>query len=31
MSGLYERHRAVSPEWLALYYRHPVELTHGEG
>ncbi|MFJ6320245.1 aspartate aminotransferase family protein [Streptomyces californicus] len=31
MSGLYERHRAVSPEWLALYYRHPVELTHGDG
>ncbi|KOU51259.1 aminotransferase class III [Streptomyces sp. MMG1522] len=31
VSGLYERHRAVSPEWLALYYRHPVELTHGEG
>ncbi|WP_031088269.1 aspartate aminotransferase family protein, partial [Streptomyces sp. NRRL WC-3549] len=31
MSGLYERHLAVSPEWLALYYRHPLELTHGEG
>ncbi|MBT2381908.1 aspartate aminotransferase family protein [Streptomyces sp. ISL-111] len=31
MSGLYERHLAVSPEWLALYYRHPIELTHGEG
>ncbi|MDQ0987986.1 aspartate aminotransferase family protein [Streptomyces sp. V2I9] len=31
MSGLHERHRAVSPEWLALYYRHPIELTHGEG
>ncbi|MFI8200593.1 aspartate aminotransferase family protein [Streptomyces sp. NPDC085942] len=31
MSGLYARHRAVSPEWLALYYRHPIELTHGEG
>ncbi|MFH9611144.1 aspartate aminotransferase family protein [Streptomyces sp. NPDC017448] len=31
MSGLYGRHRAVSPEWLTLYYRHPIELTHGEG
>ncbi|MFB7229992.1 aspartate aminotransferase family protein [Streptomyces fimicarius] len=31
MTGLYERHLAVSPEWLALYYRHPIELTHGEG
>ncbi|MEU2763899.1 MULTISPECIES: aspartate aminotransferase family protein [unclassified Streptomyces] len=31
MSGLHERHLAVSPEWLALYYRHPIELTHGEG
>lgn len=31
MTGLHERHLAVSPEWLALYYRHPLELTHGEG
>ncbi|GGP83644.1 aminotransferase [Streptomyces sindenensis] len=31
VSGLYERHLAVSPEWLALYYRRPIELTHGEG
>ncbi len=31
MSGLHERHLAVSPAWLALYYRHPLELTHGEG
>ncbi|MFG2333093.1 aspartate aminotransferase family protein [Streptomyces sp. NPDC048604] len=31
MSSLYERHRAVAPDWLALYYRDPIELTHGEG
>ncbi|MFI6285210.1 aspartate aminotransferase family protein [Streptomyces sp. NPDC051018] len=31
MSSLYERHRAVMPEWMALYYRQPVEITHGEG
>ncbi|MEU5289052.1 aspartate aminotransferase family protein [Streptomyces sp. CA-278952] len=31
MTGLHERHLAVSPAWLALYYRHPLELTHGEG
>ncbi|MFJ7420671.1 aspartate aminotransferase family protein [Streptomyces uncialis] len=31
MSELYERHRAVLPRWLALYYREPLELTHGEG
>lgn len=31
MTGLHERHLAVSPEWLALYYHHPLELTHGEG
>ncbi|MFG3282000.1 aspartate aminotransferase family protein [Streptomyces sp. NPDC048111] len=28
---LYERHRAVLPDWLALYYRRPIEITHGEG
>ncbi|MGW1076263.1 aspartate aminotransferase family protein [Streptomyces sp. NPDC002537] len=28
---LHIRHRAVMPEWLALYYREPLELTHGEG
>lgn len=28
---LHERHRAVMPEWLALYYDRPLELTHGEG
>lgn len=31
MSELYDRHRAVLPRWLALYYREPLELTHGEG
>ncbi|MFB7916512.1 aspartate aminotransferase family protein [Streptomyces sp. NPDC056061] len=31
MSSLYERHRAVGPDWLALYYKHPLEITHGEG
>ena len=30
-AGLHQRHRAVLPDWLALYYRDPVELTHGEG
>ncbi|MEU1373556.1 aspartate aminotransferase family protein [Streptomyces triculaminicus] len=29
--SLHARHRAVMPEWLALYYREPLELTHGEG
>ncbi|MFC5719251.1 aspartate aminotransferase family protein [Streptomyces gamaensis] len=28
---LYARHRAVMPAWLALYYREPLELTHGAG
>ncbi|MEU1472386.1 aspartate aminotransferase family protein [Streptomyces sp. NPDC005761] len=31
MSGLHHRHLAVSPDWLALYYRRPLEITHGEG
>ncbi|MDI3385257.1 aspartate aminotransferase family protein [Streptomyces sp. B-S-A8] len=31
MSELHQRHRAVMPEWLALYYADPIELTHGEG
>lgn len=29
--ALHDRHRAVMPEWLALYYDRPLELTHGEG
>ncbi|MGI5348069.1 aspartate aminotransferase family protein [Streptomyces sp. CA-250714] len=28
---LHARHRAVLPDWLALYYAEPLELTHGEG
>ncbi|MFI2213087.1 aspartate aminotransferase family protein [Streptomyces sp. NPDC020141] len=28
---LYDRHRAVSPDWTALYYKDPIEITHGEG
>ncbi|MFJ2715744.1 aspartate aminotransferase family protein [Streptomyces sp. NPDC087437] len=31
MSDLYDRHRAVTPDWLALYYEDPIEITHGEG
>jgi 4-aminobutyrate aminotransferase len=25
------RHKAALPEWIALYYERPMELTHGEG
>jgi 4-aminobutyrate aminotransferase len=28
---LTQRHRAVMPQWLAVYYREPIEITHGEG
>lgn len=31
MSSLHDRHRAVIPDWVALYYKDPLELTHGEG
>ncbi|MEV8564812.1 aspartate aminotransferase family protein [Streptomyces sp. NPDC051322] len=31
MTDLYNRHRAVLPDWLATYYEHPIEITHGEG
>ncbi|MFD4628915.1 aspartate aminotransferase family protein [Streptomyces sp. NPDC058284] len=31
MTDLYDRHRAVLPDWLSHYYRRPIELTHGEG
>ncbi|WP_369031344.1 MULTISPECIES: aspartate aminotransferase family protein [Streptomyces] len=31
MSDLYGRHKAVLPDWLALYYEDPIEITHGEG
>lgn len=29
--SLYDRHRAVLPDWLALYYEQPIEISHGEG
>ncbi|KOX09845.1 aminotransferase class III [Streptomyces sp. NRRL B-3648] len=28
---MYSRHRRVLPDWLALYYDDPIEITHGEG
>ncbi|MET9532727.1 aspartate aminotransferase family protein [Streptomyces sp. NPDC006649] len=31
MTDLHGRHRAVLPDWLASYYRQPIEITHGEG
>ncbi|MET8096287.1 aspartate aminotransferase family protein [Streptomyces sp. NPDC005236] len=31
MTDLYTRHQAVLPDWLALYYEDPIEITHGEG
>ncbi|MEU8981226.1 aspartate aminotransferase family protein [Streptomyces sp. NPDC048309] len=31
MTDLYARHKAVLPDWLALYYEDPLEITHGEG
>ncbi|MFJ7150605.1 aspartate aminotransferase family protein [Streptomyces sp. NPDC100445] len=31
MNDLYARHRRVLPDWLALYYDDPIEITHGEG
>ncbi|MER6953388.1 aspartate aminotransferase family protein [Streptomyces sp. NPDC000618] len=31
MSELHARHRNVLPDWLALYYEQPLEITHGEG
>lgn len=31
MTDLHERHRAVIPDWVALYYKQPIEITHGEG
>ena len=30
-AGLLARHREVLPNWLALYYREPIELVRGEG
>ncbi|WP_460859803.1 aspartate aminotransferase family protein [Nocardiopsis coralliicola] len=31
MSELHERHRAVLPSWLSLYYDEPIEITGGKG
>src|SRR5256885_14607449 len=31
MSELLDRHRAVLPDWLALYYDQPLELVSGSG
>ena len=30
-AALHSRHQAVMPQWLATYYREPIEITHGEG
>jgi 4-aminobutyrate aminotransferase len=30
-ADLLERHRKVIPNWVALYYREPIELVRGEG
>jgi 4-aminobutyrate aminotransferase len=31
VTHLYDRHKAVIPDWVALYYKQPIEITHGEG
>jgi 4-aminobutyrate aminotransferase len=31
MADLHARHRAVIPNWVALYYDQPIELTGGKG
>jgi 4-aminobutyrate aminotransferase len=31
VSELHERHKKVIPDWVALYYAEPLEITHGEG
>jgi 4-aminobutyrate aminotransferase len=31
MAELLDRHRAVIPNWVALYYDHPIEITSGKG
>src|SRR5437667_73338 len=31
MTDLVNRHRAVLPNWMALYYDHPLELVSGSG
>ena len=30
-NDLLARHRKVAPSWQALYYEHPIALSHGEG
>src|SRR2546425_9219764 len=29
--ALIDRHRAVLPNWIALYYADPIEIVHGHG
>jgi 4-aminobutyrate aminotransferase-like enzyme len=31
MGELHDRHRAVLPNWMGLYYEHPLELVSGSG
>src|SRR5687767_2899834 len=31
MSDLLARHRAVIPNWVALYYNEPIEIVSGKG
>src|ERR1700752_4402555 len=31
MADLHERHRPVLPNWMGLYYEHPLELVSGSG
>ncbi|WP_326653606.1 MULTISPECIES: aspartate aminotransferase family protein [unclassified Streptomyces] len=31
MTSLHDRHKAVIPDWVALYYQQPIEISHGEG
>src|SRR5262245_6997025 len=31
MTDLVQRHRAVLPNWMGLYYEHPLELVSGSG
>src|SRR5258708_16010979 len=31
MTDLVHRHRAVLPNWMGLYYEHPLELVSGSG
>ncbi|MGH3156074.1 MAG: aspartate aminotransferase family protein, partial [Streptosporangiaceae bacterium] len=31
MTDLLARHRAVLPNWMSLYYDHPLEITSGKG